>query len=459
MKGSIPEAPPNVRKLADRLDCPVILPGHVDYDRARLVHNRWHDLRPAAIVRPERTDDVRRALECASDAGIEVAIRGGGHHVGGFGSCNGGIVIDFSLQRSVDVDRDHSVARASPGARLRDVDGATSRHGLVVPTGTVSDTGIGGLALGGGIGWLIGSLGLTCDHLVGADVLLADGRIVRAEDPDHRDLIWALRGGGGNFGAVLQYRFGLSPLPDVVCGSLTVDWWHARSALNRLSDFLADACPRGLTVAPSLVQTGAGERALSVDFCLVGRNETVFEKLSDVIGQATVAVRTGIFPDWQKNFDKSFDPPMRCYWRAAYCDRIDETRLDAICDAFEVAPSRRCMILIEHLHGAYLDRDSEFAAFPHRDKKFGVLVCARWLDPADDGRHVEWARRTNASADPGQHAASYSNYAMPGNASAPARLFGASYRRLVDVKRKYDPQNLFRRNHNLGTPTNAGDQV
>ena len=200
----------------------VVLPGDHAYEACRKLYNRMHDLYPAMIFQTMNVSALKEIISYGAQHDIELAIRGGGHHIAGFGSTQGGILIDFSPFTDIKIDAEKGLARILPGARLRDVDNALCPKGYVIPTGTVSDTGIAGLTLGGGIGWLVGSLGFTCENLIGADLLLANGMVVRAEDPEHAELLWALRGGGGNFGIVLEFRFRLSPLPTVYCGTFDV---------------------------------------------------------------------------------------------------------------------------------------------------------------------------------------------------------------------------------------------
>ncbi|HTV19748.1 MAG TPA: FAD-binding protein, partial [Polyangiaceae bacterium] len=261
---------------ASGIDC--CTPEHPEYATKRLVYNRIHDAYPVAVVSPRSAAEVAQCLRFARAQALPLAVRGGGHHVGGFGTCDAGLVIDLGSMRRVAIGNE-GVASVGAGARLGHVDGFLCPRGFVVPTGTVSDTGIAGLALGGGIGWLLGLYGLTCDNLVGADVVVGDGELVRAEAPEHGELLWALRGGGGGLGIVTEFRFRTHRLPICVAGSLVVQAAGARAALWRLVQFLEERCPARLTVAPVLRQDSDGRLALFVDFCLAGSDERALDRL------------------------------------------------------------------------------------------------------------------------------------------------------------------------------------
>lgn len=433
------------------LDCDVVTPSDARYEAARQIYNRYHDLYPAALIRTLERDDLRSVLAFARDSGTELAIRGGGHHIGGLGSSHGGIVVDFSPFRQVMPDRRNCVVDVQPGATLKDLDEATSPLAMVVPTGTVSQTGIGGLTLGGGIGWLIGAYGLTCDNLVGAEVMLADGRVVDAGDADHADLLWALRGGGGNFGLVLNYTYRLRPLPKLICGSYRVTWRNAASVLSALVRFMLDGCPPELTIAPAMLRDAAGTRYLSVDFCAFESCTAGISELEGIVSGAT-AERVGAwnYLAWQSSFDSLFLPPMRGYWKAKYLTDLTPQAIEVLLQRYEACPGdARCAITIEHLHGAFRHMSADQSAFGHRNMNFGVLVSTRWPSPHDDAANILWTRDTANELDPGRQHGSYVNYSQLEPDGCVSRIYGEHYERLRQIKRKYDPENLFRRNHNL----------
>jgi hypothetical protein len=445
---------PQLRVLIDELkkNAAVDLIGPEDprYGESRLVYNRMHDRFPGVIVRTLEPGALQSIIGFAANHKVKVAIRGGGHHIGGFSTCNGGIVIDFSPFRKVVVDPERKLASVQPGTRLSDFDLALSSHGLVVPTGTVSDTGLAGLTLGGGIGWLVGKYGLACDHLCGADVLLADGRIVQAEAPEHRDLLWALRGGGGNFGVVLEFRYRLNPLPQVICGSGLVKWPDVPAVLASLMEYLTRECPESMSVAPVLFRNAAGARYLRIDFCYSGELPGEVDQLTRLSSAVEWRdLRPWQFKDWQKSFDQAFLPPLRGYWKAGYLQEIAPAALARLVGSFDKAPSPACSILIEHLHGAFKRSGADSSAFPLRNANFGILFSARWNDAEADRVHVEWAREGFSAIDPGGQSQAYSNYASEEDGRAIRSLMSASNAKISQVKSHYDPGNVFRVNHNI----------
>ncbi|MGH9929086.1 MAG: FAD-binding protein [Pyrinomonadaceae bacterium] len=437
-------------RLAQKIDVDSIGPSDPRYANARLVYNRFHDLYPAALVRTRKASAIAEILRFAADNNVPLAVRGGGHHIAGFGSCDGGIVIDFSPFREVSLNPNTGLVEVEPGVRLGDLDRHLAARGLVVPTGTVSDTGIAGLTLGGGIGWLVGRNGLTCDQLVGADVVLADGSVARAEDPHHEDLLWALRGGGGNFGVVTQFRYAPSPLPQLIVGSGTIGLEGAADALERLVGFLETSCPRTLTVAPAFFRNARAEPRLSIDFCLSAAADRTLDSLMEIVGPASWKTWRNVeYWSWQSAFDRLFLPPMRGYWKSRYSKRLSRSNIDTLVDAFARSSVARSAILIEHLHGAFVDTGTEASSFPLRWARFGVLLSARWRDRTQDESAISWVRETFSRLDPNDTSAAYSNYTGADDPRALQAFESGLARRLISVKVRYDLENVFRRNHNV----------
>lgn len=421
-----------------------------EFDDAHKIYNRYHNVVPAALVRTMNPKHIATILQFTRQNEIPLAIRGGGHHIAGYGSCDAGIVIDFSHYRGVRLDNASGTAEVDPGARLCDVDIELTRHGRVIPTGTVSDTGIAGLTLGGGIGWLVGRHGLTCDNLIGADVILADGTTVAAESPEHVDLLWALRGGGGNFGIVTAFRYRTHPLPSITTGSLSVPLTRAAETLTLVAQYLDERCPRDLTVAPAFMRTTTNEPVLSVDFCMAGEDASILDDFRTEIGDGDWCLQQETnYVRWQSTFDQSFQPPMRGYWKASYGSSIHRTSIEHLVEAFATAPVRRAAIIVEHLHGAFRDTTADQSAFPLRDSKFGILIAARWEDSDDDAKAIGWVRDTFKAIDPDEDTPTYSNYADVDDSRAVKSYAHDIAGRLARVKQKYDPTNVFHRNHNV----------
>jgi FAD/FMN-containing dehydrogenase len=361
-------------------------------------------------------------------------------------------VIDFSPFRKVRYDAAHGIVEVEPGARLADVDRELCPRAQVLPLGTVSDTGIAGLALGGGIGWLIGRYGLTCDHLIGADVVLADGRLVRAED--HPELLWAMRGGGGNFGVVLRFRFQTRPLPTVRVGSGHVPREAAGEALVRLAQFLSTSCPPELTVAP-LIHHGEAGTILDIDYCLAENDDCAAQAHLEVLRTAVPMAAWNApcgkdFVAWQSASDHLFAPPMRGYWKARYAEALPERDIEAVLATDGCAVGARRTILIEHLHGAFCDPGAaERSAFPLRWARFGILISSRWASETDDRQQVDWVRAVHGALTPMGRTGTYSNYTPADEAGCGSVYNGAIGVRLAAIKETVDPGNLFRRNHNI----------
>lgn len=432
----------------------VIVPGNPQFDTARRVYNRLHDPRPLALVRTLNPNLLFEAAQDCERLGLALAVRGGGHHIGGGSGGDGGVVLDFSTFRGVSYCARTGACRVQPGARLGDVDRELARHGRVIPTGTVSDTGIAGLVLGGGIGWLTGALGLTCDHLTGADVLLADGRVIRTEEADPGGVLWALRGGGG-VGVVLEMRFRTAPLPVTAAGSILVTD-NVAGALVRLLDYLGAGCPRYLTVAPVLGRDAGGRVFMRVEYCCASGEGRAVAELLDRLPGATHAPFGGSFVRWQAHLDKDFLPPQRGYWKACYLRDIPATEASALVAALLNAPSARTSILIEHLHGAFTEVDEISSAFPLRGARFGVLFAARWLDARYDEQNIGWVSESYHRLDPGDERPVYANYASPQDARAASSFSSEAREHLRRLRARYDFAALSRRPGALATSGHAG---
>ncbi len=435
--------------LRDQADVEVITPSDTDYDEARLVYNRMHNMFPALIIRTLNVDILRAVMAYAFRHHLILAIRGGGHHIGGFGTCDGGIVLDFSPFKTIQIDTKTNTVTVEPGVCLEDIDEALSTKGFIVPTGTVSQTGIAGLTLGGGIGWLTGRYGLTCDQLVGADVLLADGQLVQAEDASHHPLLWGLRGGGGNFGIVLKFKYKLNPLPETICGMGHVEWDQVEPVLNQLMVYL-QTCPDSMTIAPIFTKDTGGRLNLRIDFCCAdGTAEEVQRLLSLSTTIQWQEVRPWRFSTWQQATDQVFLPPMRGYWKAAYLKNLSSETIHQLCQAFQHSPAPRCAILIEHLHGQFHAFDQSTSAFPLRHCTIGILFAARWEDQEEDEANVQWVRESFHAIDPESTSGAYLNYTFAEDERAVHTLLNSTKTKITDVKSFYDPNNHFNRNHNV----------
>ncbi|WP_407112912.1 FAD-binding oxidoreductase [Bradyrhizobium sp. LMG 9283] len=431
------------------------------YDEARTIWNAMIDRRPSAVVRCRGAADIIRAVRLAREHGLLVAVRGGGHNIAGNAVCDGGLLIDLSLMRSVRVDPFHRTARVDPGATLGDFDKEAQAFGLATPLGINSTTGVAGLTLGGGFGWLSRKYGLAADNLISADVVTAEGELVRANIAEKTDLFWALRGGGANFGVVSSFEFRLHPVgPMVLAGLIVHPFSRAKELLTGYRDVAAKA-PDELTVwvvlrqAPPLPFLPAevhGKEIVAFAVCYTGdENEgkraleplrALGEPIADVIGMQPFAA-------WQTAFDPLLTPGAHNYWKSHNFVELNDGLLDTLASHTTNLPTAECEIFIGQLGGATSRMAVDATAFPHRDAKYVMNVHTRWRDPADEQRSIAWARRLFTETAPHATGGVYVNF-MPGDEiDRVAGAYGPNYDRLASLKAKYDPGNLFRLNQNV----------
>jgi FAD/FMN-containing dehydrogenase len=429
----------------------VLGPADAGFDAARRCFNTLVDRRPAVIVRCLDAGDVARAFDFARAHALEVAVRGGGHNPAGHCVCDGGLVIDLSLMRGVDVAGDTRTARADGGARWLDFDAATQRFGLVTPGGVVGSTGVAGLTLGGGIGHLTAQHGLTCDNLVGAELVTPDGTVVRAGPDDNPELLWGLRGGGGNFGVATRLQFQLHPLRHVLGGRLSYTGTGIGDALRRFRDLAAHA-PRDLSCQALLALDESLAPALIVAPCYTGPDPDPEElrALRTARGLAGDGVRAHSFLAQQHVFNPGYGVD-RNYWKGHFVRELPDELIDELLQRMMALGRPPGQLLIESLHGAPKDIDRASAALGYRDAAFNISVMAAWLDPAYDEQSIEWARATAAALEPWSVSGGYMNYMQADEPIERVRAaFGdEAFERLQALKRRYDPDNVLRRNQNI----------
>lgn len=424
----------------------LLLPADLGYDTARLVYNRMHDRHPLAIVRSLDPAVLRASVAAAHDRGIDIAVRGGGHHIGGFSTIEGGLLVDFSEFRSVEFDRGTQIASVQPGARLVDLDECLAAFGRCVPAGTVSDTGVTGLTLGGGIGWLVCSSGLACDYLQSLTVLTSDGRLLEVSSTENADLFFALRGGGvGAFGLILNLRFVTRELPQIVAGSVCVDIEDSDRVLETLQQLHLESPLIATSLAPTLTREG-GRSLLSVDLCCLLSGASELERIRAAIGGDWSDMVERPYIEWQKHFDEQFDPPRRGYWKSVHFDSLT---LDPaiVRSAVLDAPSDGCSVLIEFYNPATLGAFSDGSAYPLRRSWVGVLLAARWDDEEDDVTHVAWARTWARALRLNGGGKSYSNYSSTDEIGLQPTFAAGTLRAFAELERMYDPAGIYRRGH------------
>jgi FAD/FMN-containing dehydrogenase len=429
----------------------VIGPADAEYDAARVVFNALVDRRPAVIARCVGAGDVATALDFARSSGLEVAVRGGGHNPAGHCVVDDGLVIDLSLMRRVDVDAENGIARADGGATWLDFDSATQALGLVAPGGVVGSTGVAGLTLGGGIGHLTAQYGLTCDNLVAAEVVTPGGAVVRASPEENAELLWGLRGGGGNFGVATRLHFLVRPLDGVVGGTLTYRAEGVREGLRRFRD-VAAASPRELSCQAGLSVDEAMTPVLGVYPCYTGSNGDPEElrALRAARGLLDDGVGPRTFAEQQRMFDSPYGEN-RQYWKGHFVRELPDELLDVLVDRMLALGRPPGGILIESLHGAPKDADPPGAAVGFRDAAFNISAMATWQDAALDEEHIAWARETAAAIEPWAVSGGYMNYMQADEPIERVRAaFGdRAFDRLQALKRRYDPGNVLHRNQNI----------
>jgi FAD/FMN-containing dehydrogenase len=428
----------------------VLMPGETGYDEGRRLWNGTVDRRPTLIARCADVADVQRALDFAVRHGLPVAVRGGGHSVAGFSTCDDGVLIDLGLMRTVSVDAEARVARAQAGATGADFDRATQKHGLATTLGVVSTTGIAGLTLGGGIGWLMRKHGLACDNLMSVDLVTADGRVVTASADENPDLFWALKGGGGNFGIVTSFEYRLHPVgPVVYGGSVAFASEHRRAVLVAYRE-LTRRAPDELTAYAAMTVAPDGSPVAAMAACYAGdpaEGARLLDPTKAAVGEPLLdALGPLAYTEQQSRMDEGYPRGEYHYWRSCFLDALTDQVIDVLVDrASDIQAPPVLELIVEHMGGAIAAGDGAFA---HRDASYDVLIAANWTDPADQGRCVAWARETAAALEPHSRGG-YVNYEPDGDGAYVPGAYGDRIVRLRAVKAQYDPHNVFRLNQNV----------
>jgi FAD/FMN-containing dehydrogenase len=439
----------------------VLTPEDGDYDAARKIWNGMVDKRPAIIARCEGTRDAVQAVNFARDNGVLLAVRGAGHHIAGVSLCDGGLVVDLSRMKAVSVDVARKRATAEGGATLADFDGATQAHGLATPLGINSTTGIAGLTLGGGFGWLSRKYGMTVDNLESAEVVTAKGEVVRASASENPDLFWALRGGSGNFGVVTRFEFRLHDVgPDLLSGLIVYPLSETKTVLQQYREFVAKA-PDELSVwtvmrqAPPLPFLPAevhGKEVVVLALLYAGdpkQGEELIQPLRKFGKPVGEHVGVQPYAAWQKAFDPLLTPGARNYWKSHNFTTIADGLIDVVIDYVNRLPSPHCEIFFGGIGGATKRPAPDATAYPHRDAEFVMNVHGRWETPQEDERCIAWSRDYFRASAPFASGGAYVNFLTADETDRVRAAYGANYDRLARVKARYDPSNLFRTNWNV----------
>ena len=431
------------------------------YDEARTVWNAMIDRRPAAIARCENTQDVVQSVRFARDRQLVLAVRGGGHNIAGNAVCDGGFMIDLSPMRRVHVDPEQKVARVEPGVTLGEFDDAAQKFGLATPVGINSTTGLAGLTLGGGFGWLSRRLGLTIDNLLEVEMVTASGDIVRASEREHEDVFWAVRGGGGNFGIVTEFVFRMHAVgPEVLAGIVVHPLSAARDVLRFYRNFVTDApeelacwfLMRQAPPLPFLPREWHGKEILALAVCYSGEvaeGERAVEPLRKFGSPLADVVAPQPFRLWQTAFDPLLSPGQRNYWKSLDFRNLSDGLIDTFIDFAERIPDPQTEIALAQLGGAVSLVPPDATAYAHRDAEFILNVHGRWTDPAKDDACIKWARALFTAAAPFATGGVYVNFLTQDEGDRIPMAYGVNYARLVRLKDQYDPTNLFRVNQNI----------
>ncbi len=445
----------NVSDLAGQLDGSLQRPGDPEYDEARTIWNAMIDRRPALIARCVSTTDVVAAVRFAREHDMLVSVRGGGHNVAGNAVCDEGLMIDLTLMNDVDVDPKAGTVTAGGGCTLAAIDTASHAHGLAVPAGIISATGVGGLALGGGVGWLVRKYGMTCDNLISAEVISADGKVLTASANENDDLFWGLRGGGGNFGIVTSFKFQAHPVTNVIGGMIIHPRAAARDVYRFYRDFTKNA-PIELTAYCACLSTPDGAPVTAIIACYCGdpdSGDKVLKPLREF--GSPIADTLALIPriEMQTMLDSGFPYGNRNYWKSCFIDELTDDAIDLIVEHANRITSPLSAMMIEYYYGGPSSQIGETeTAFAHRNAQYDLAVIGQWQDAAEDAEHMNWARDAYAALEPYSNGRIYANLIGADQMTEETQLravFGVNYERLVTLKRKYDPTNFFRMNQNI----------
>jgi FAD/FMN-containing dehydrogenase len=450
-----------IEELAAALRGPLLKAGDEGYDEARSIWNAMIDRRPALIARCSGTADVVLAVKFASEHGLLVAVHGGGHNIAGNGVCDGGLMIDLSGMNLVRVDPATGTVHVGPGATLGDLDHETQAFGLAVPVGINSTTGVAGLTLGGGFGWLARKHGLTIDSLIAADVVTADGTFLRASENENADLFWAIRGGGGNFGIVTRFEFRAQSVgPDVLAGLVVYPLSEARSVLEKYRDFVKNlpeesnawAVIRQAPPLPFLPPAVHGTEVVIFALFHAGDLDQGRKNLDPVRSFGTPVgehIGAAPFTAWQTAFDPLLTPGARNYWKSHNMLEVSDGVIDTVIRYASQLPSPHTEIFIGMLGGAIGRVTEDATAYCGRDAEFVMNVHGRWDTPAEDQPCIAWCRQLFDETTPHASGGAYVNFMTGDETDRIEFAYGGNYDRLAKIKAKYDPNNLFRLNHNV----------
>jgi FAD/FMN-containing dehydrogenase len=452
---SAPSVADAARELAGTFSGQLLQPGDAGYEEARRVHNGLVDKRPALIARCRGVADVVDSVKLGRKLGLEVAVRGGGHNVAGRATVDNGLMIDLAPMKGIHIDSNRKTVRAQGGVTWAELNRETQLHGLAVTGGVVSTTGIAGLTLGGGLGWLMSKYALALDNLLCVGLVTAAGEVLQPSPDEHSDLFWALRGGGGNFGVATSFEYQLHPVgPTVTGGVIAHPIEHARDVLKFFRDRTA-SLPDEHTLFAGLIHApdGSGTKLAGMVTCHCGSLAAGEEAMRLLKGFGSpVLDALGPMPYCQLNgmLDAAYPKGALNYWKSSFLAQLSDDAIDTMVESFARCPSPMCQLLIEHFHGAATRVGVGDTAFPLRANGYNFLVLCQWAEPEISDRCIAWARQTYTDMAPFFASARYVNYLDDDDVGDPvAAAYGPNYRRLQQLKTKYDPDNFFHMNQNI----------
>lgn len=445
----------SVARLGTTFTGSLLQPGNTGYEDARKIHNGLIDKRPVLIARCRGTADIADAVKLARDCGLEIAVRGGGHNVAGRSTIDGGLLIDLSSMTAVHVEPYPRTARAQGGATWNHFNRETQLHGLATTGGVVSSTGIAGLTLGGGLGWLMGKHALALDNLLSVEVVLSDGSVLTASETEYPDLFWALRGGGGNFGVASSFEYRLHQVGPLVTGGLIAYPFESTYDTLRFFRDVTSSLPDEFMVFGGLVHApdGSGAKLAVMVVCHCGTHEAGERAVQPIRAFGSPAMDgIGTIPYCQMNsmLDAAYPKGALNYWKSSFMSGLSDEAIRTMIDVFARCPSTMGQILLEHLHGAVSRIGQQDTAFPLRATGYNLLVLSEWTDAKQNQSCIDWAREAYAAMQPFLGENRYVNYLGEDERDdAVAAAYGPNYKRLQEIKTKYDPENVFHMNQNI----------
>lgn len=443
----------DIKALEAQFRGDILTPGSAEYETSRRIWNGMIDRRPAAIARCSGPADVRAAVRFSVDQGVYPAIRGGGHNAAGLAMVDGGLVVDLSRMKGIFVDPAKSEATAQLGLTWGEFDRETQLYGLATTGGLISTTGIAGLTLGGGVGWLMGRCGLVCDNTLSYDVAVATGELIRASANEHADLFWALKGGGGNFGVVTSVTYRMYPITTVISGMVLHPLAHAREVLRFYRDFVMSGLPDELIVYAAALSTPDGHPVVALLPAWSGDNLDEGERALEPLRKSGAPIADLVtrmpYPAMQRMIDGVAPFGLRSYWKSRFLRELPDEAIDAFVGFAESRTSPRSIAVLEHTHGAVSRVPPDATAFPTRRDPFDLVLISLWTDAEEDARHIGWTREFHSAMQPWSAGSVYVNALDQDDSARIPEAYGANYTRLCAVKAAYDPDNRFRRNQNI----------